>query len=407
MFDLDYAGAALAWEKAHLPPPTLTVTNPENGHAHLLYGLFTPVVMSDAARDAPIRYAAALQAALLAKLCADPGYAGLIAKNPFHEAWNTQWLQQLYTLGDLAEYVSLPKRLPKRSELAGVGLGRNCTLFDELRAWAYQWVREYQSNDASTAQWHSAVLGQAERLNAFDLPLAFNEVKAVAKSVARWTWLHFSDAAFSALQSVRGKRGGRPKTTTLDGSPWDLLEMSRATYYRQVKSGLLVPTVGLQGLDTELLTSGETKAISDNSTQPPPAGGEGDAQSYRTRLRERSPSIERETNSQLTDRLYGSTDKHSRLSRDTAQAEAKAWAYWEYCSPGTRGFWAAEWEKRKTPNAVHPRSVMPLHWPPLLLDEPDVMTSEGPVPYIEQVMRRVESNLLACGRAVPWGEWTG
>lgn len=407
MFDLDYAGAAFAWEKSNLPPPTLTVTNPENGHAHLLYGLLTPVAMSDAARDAPIRYAAALQAALLAKLCADPGYAGLIAKNPFHEAWHTQWLQHLYTLGDLAEYVNLPKRLPKRSELTGVGLGRNCTLFDELRAWAYQWVREYQSNDASATQWHSAVQGQAERLNAFDLPLAFNEVKAVAKSVARWTWLHFSDAAFSALQSARGKRGGRPKTTTREGAPWDALEISRATYYRQVKSGLLVPVVGLQGLDAEPLASGETKAISDNSTQPLTAGGEGGTQAHRLRLRDRNPGTERECNSQPTDRPQGSTDQHSRLNRDTTQAEAKAWAYWEYCAPGTRDFWAAEWEKRKMPDAMHPRSGMPWYWPPLLLDEPDVMTPEGPVPYIEQMMRRTEANLRACGRAVPWAEGAG
>lgn len=407
MFDLDYAGAALAWEKSHLPPPTLTITNPGNGHAHLLYGLVTPVVMSDAARDAPIRYAAALQAALLAKLCADPGYAGLIAKNPFHEAWSAQWLQQLYTLGDLAEYVHLPKGLPKRSELAGVGLGRNCTLFDELRAWAYQWVREYQSNDASPTQWQSAVLGQAERLNVFDLPLAFNEVKAVAKSVARWTWSHFSDAAFSALQSARGKRGGRPKTTTREGSPWDALEMSRATYYRQVKSGLLVPAVGQQGLDIKPLANGETKAISDNSTQPPPAGGEDGTQAHRTELRERNPGPECQTNSQRPARQQVGTEKYTRFSRNTALAEAKAWAYWEYCAPGTRDFWAAEWEKRKTQNATHPHDVMPWNWPPLLLEKPDLMTSEGPVPYIEQLIPRIEANLRACGRAVPWAEGAG
>lgn len=237
VFDLDYPGAAFAWEKANLPPPTLTVSNPENGHAHLFYGLTTPVGMSDAARDAPIRFAAAVQAAFLAKLCADTGYAGLIAKNPFHDAWRALWVQHLYDLGEMADYVELPKR---RAQQEVLGLGRNCTLFDELRTWAYQWVREYKRNDANAEQWLRAVLGQGEKLNSFNVPLSFNEVKAVAKSIAKWTWRNFSDAAFSAIQSARGKRGGRPATTTKHGDPWVKQGISRATYYRRLKSGLLV-----------------------------------------------------------------------------------------------------------------------------------------------------------------------
>ena len=80
-----------------MPPPTLTVSNPDNGHAHLFYGLTTPVGMSDAARDAPIRYAAAVQAALLVKLCADPGYAGLIAVGSY------DWVYTLFKAGIGAE----------------------------------------------------------------------------------------------------------------------------------------------------------------------------------------------------------------------------------------------------------------------------------------------------------------
>jgi hypothetical protein len=212
IFDIDYAGAAFAWEKARLPPPTITVSNPANGHAHLYYGLQTPVGLSDLARRAPVNYAAAIQAAFHARLCADPGYAGRIAKNPFHDAWKSLWVQHLYDLSELAEYVTLAKRLPRRENF---GVGRNCTLFDELRPWSYQWVREYKRNGASARQWHDAVLGQASRMNIFDTPLALNEVTAIAKSVAKWTWRHFTDARFSEIQSARGKLGGRPKTTTL------------------------------------------------------------------------------------------------------------------------------------------------------------------------------------------------
>jgi hypothetical protein len=239
IFDLDYTGAAFAWEKANLPPPTIAVSNPANGHAHLFYGLTTPVVVkSTAAREAPIRYANSVHAAFLARLRADPGYTNGIAKNPLHPSWRSIWVNHLYDLGELAEYVTLPKRLPRRESF---GVGRNCTLFDALRSWSYQWAREYKRNGASREQWRDAVLGQATRMNNFDTPLAYSEVKALAKSVANWTWSHFDDARFSGIQSARGKLGGRPKTTTRDGEPWTELGISRATYYRHLNSGLLVP----------------------------------------------------------------------------------------------------------------------------------------------------------------------
>lgn len=238
IFDLDYPHAGLKWEKENLPPPTISVVNSANGHAHLLYGLNTPIAMSDAAREAPIRYAASIQAAFRIRLSADVGYAGLIAKNPLHPSWRVWWVNKLYDLGEMAEYVTLPKRLPERTS---VGLGRNCMLFDELRAWAYQWVRLYKKNGATFTAWHAAALGQAESLNRFDHPLLFPEIQAISKSVAKWVWQRFTDSSFSALQSARGKRGGRPRTTTKDGEPWKELGISRPTYYRRRKSGLLVP----------------------------------------------------------------------------------------------------------------------------------------------------------------------
>jgi len=242
IFDVDRPGAAYAWEQANLPPPTIAIVNPANAHAHLLYGLTSPVCMSDAARGAPIRLAAAVQAAYLARLGADPRYGGLVAKNPLHAAWRTLWVQYLYDLGELAEYVELPRRVPRREVL---GLGRNCSLFDELRFWAYRWVLIYQQNGAGGDEWRRAVLGQAELLNVFDQPLSFNEVKTIAKSVATWVWRHFSAEDFSALQSARGKRGGRPRTTTRDGTPWVEQGISRATYYRRRSSPLAhEPAVG-------------------------------------------------------------------------------------------------------------------------------------------------------------------
>ncbi len=44
----------------------------------------------------------------------------------------------------------------------------------------------------SYGQWENAVLTSAERLNQFGSPLPFNEVKATVRSVARWTWAHYT-----------------------------------------------------------------------------------------------------------------------------------------------------------------------------------------------------------------------
>ncbi|WP_268920626.1 primase C-terminal domain-containing protein [Shimia sediminis] len=88
---------------------------------------------------------------------------------------------------------------------AAYGLGRNCTLFESLRQWAYKAIRqgwpEYE-------RWHEAVLTRARAYNDFEAPLPESEVRATAKSVAKWTHQHLSPAGFAAVQSQRGRRKG-------------------------------------------------------------------------------------------------------------------------------------------------------------------------------------------------------
>lgn len=231
IFDIDKAGGAFAWQDAGLPAPTISISNPENGRAHLYYGLKAPVCRSFAGRSGPLHYLAAVESAYKDELGADLGYAGLLAKNPFHPHWRTTWHPRLYELGELAEYVDLGKRRARPLEIAG--LGRNCTLFEGLRDWAYRAVLEHKRNRGSEDRWSEVVRDQAEQLNVFATPLTSSEVKCIAKSVARWTWREFSLDRFSEIQRARGKLGGRPRTTTKDGEPWVLLGVSRATYYRR------------------------------------------------------------------------------------------------------------------------------------------------------------------------------
>lgn len=209
-FDVDRELAHEAYFDASLPTPSLTVINPDNGHAHVYYGLITPVHKTNAARLKPLKFLAALEEGLRVKLGADAGFAGLIGKTPHHTKWRTlePHFEALYEIGELAEYVELPKTMPKRLAIR-TGIGRNVEIFDKLRFWAYKWKSDFLAAKKSQEHWTAAVMSQALSFNDFSVPLPLSEIKATAKSVAKWTWLNYtgrmSDADFSALQSKRKK----------------------------------------------------------------------------------------------------------------------------------------------------------------------------------------------------------
>jgi len=254
-FDVDRIGAAIDWSDRNAPAPTLTITNPENGHAHLLYALKTSIRTAPDGKMKPLRYAAAVENALRKKLGADTGYSGLICKNPNHSHWKIAvWQPELYTLDWLADSLDLNAANDKEI-VADYGLGRNCTLFDKTRKWAYRAIRqgwpEYE-------QWLQACY---ERASAYNLqlsaPLDENEVRGIAKSIAKWTLKNFSEDSFQAyiknthtrdIQAIRGKKGGslshgggRPVGRITIGSlnsekEWIALGISRSTYYRRLKN---------------------------------------------------------------------------------------------------------------------------------------------------------------------------
>ncbi|MDD1830038.1 replication initiation protein [Photobacterium sp. ZSDE20] len=250
IFDIDRQGAVLAWYDNDLPPPRWSSKTPENAHGHLSYRLKVSVCTSDMAHLEPMKYLAAIESAMTEKLKADRGFAGLLTKNPLHSHWQTEiWTEHEYTLDELADYLDL-KGHPKKG-IESSGLGRNCELFESASKWAYRAIRDYWAPNYKL-MWNEAVYDHVEALNAqFKVPLPVSEVKAIAKSIANWTYRNFTPQAFRASQAKKGAKGGKVSTggkiskrKPVQGSeaqtkPWEKLGMHRATYYRKKAKGLL------------------------------------------------------------------------------------------------------------------------------------------------------------------------
>ena len=215
VFDVDSSDGYEAWKDAGLPAPNWITFNPKNSHAHYGYYLEAVVARTSAAKQKPLRYLAAIEHVLAKRLGADMGYAGLITKNPVHGDWWTIWHHsEPFSLDYLAEFCPDADLAAynRRSRKEVGGLGRNVTVFDNVREWAYSAVREYWRPNGYEA-WADAVRAACESANAFGReqggPLPVSEIKATAKSIARWVWNRFTPAGFSQVQAHRGAKGGR------------------------------------------------------------------------------------------------------------------------------------------------------------------------------------------------------
>lgn len=217
VFDIDRSDAYFAWSDANLPQPTWLAKNRINGHAHIGYMLAAPVCTSYRARQNVIQYLAKIEQAYSLALGADRGYAGLITKNPCHNTWeNHTFGVQPYDLNYLADFVELHELKTDLSEVSG--LGRNCMMFDTVRYWAYEAIRAFVSG--SSDDWYAEVLKMAVNANsAFLEPLPHSEVKATAKSVARWVWRNHREAheKFIERQTAKGRIGGLKSNSSSGG----------------------------------------------------------------------------------------------------------------------------------------------------------------------------------------------
>lgn len=201
--------------------PNAVVENPANGHAHAVWALSEPVTRTEYAKRRPLALATAVIEGLRRATGGDEGYSGLITKNPTHTGWEASWwTNELYTLGYLRDRLedlgTMPPASWKRTKRRNsIGLGRNCSIFETARTWAYREVRHHFGDPQGFTR---AVHTHVHELNAeFPEPLRVSEANAIAKSISTWIitqsrlWADgpaVYEATFTTIQAARGRKGG-------------------------------------------------------------------------------------------------------------------------------------------------------------------------------------------------------
>lgn len=254
IFDLDGDLSVLDWADKGLPAPHLIVRNLDNGRSHMTYILKTSIKNDVTGLQKPIKYFSDVEHGLAVRIGADMNYNGLLTKNPFKSSAYKilSYESAPYDLDYLNEFVDKVLVKKQRDEKKkkkiedGFASGRNCTLFENLRLWAYaNWHRCHQT------ELRSNILEQAMVLNTFECELGIKEVETIANSVYRFITRHFSIERLNELKSDRARQSRKKSSANLiyvNGKPWEEEGVPKRTYYYRKGKNI---DVGRQSISKE------------------------------------------------------------------------------------------------------------------------------------------------------------
>jgi len=222
------------WDAMERIPPSLCIPNPRAPwRAHLVYELEPPVWLSSPKdREAganPFALVREVDARLRAYFGADPAYTGLLGRNPLAHP-HLIGGGKLWDLRSLLEELrDLTPRRRVAAYLDTATYGRNCELFDQVRAFAYGVVAMYRGQPNGFDHFRQAVAYEAHRLNKTLFrghpqgPLPRREVeRTIVKSVAKWTFHRYRGTRVWVLSGT-----GRVDRSTLSPAARALIEPLR------------------------------------------------------------------------------------------------------------------------------------------------------------------------------------
>ena len=172
------------------------------GGIHCVFALEVPIARHNAAHTLPLSYLAYVADRLSYHLGADPGYTGLITRNPINPGPDcfTHWGRLFpYTLSELDHL--LPKgKPPSRRQTA---IGRNCDLFMSMVSEVFRprWAAPL-SAQGWTKAWLEHV--RAQNIALFETNvLPDSECRSIAKSCFRYWMRHYDGGLCRRLRPSR------------------------------------------------------------------------------------------------------------------------------------------------------------------------------------------------------------
>jgi hypothetical protein len=234
VFDIDGDDAYTRAEDRGCPPPTFIALNRDNGHGHAAYLLEAPVSAYAKSSIKAMRYFEDVERGYINRLGADRSYPGFLCKNPLSPRWETDWQSVIpYRLDTLNDYLEKSdKRRIRNAEPLGVG--RNITMFDAVRKFAYKHCLEFKKNGQDLGDFFSLLQEVADATNRTFIPhLSYTEVKGITRSVAKWVWNRFSVERFSQIQRLRACRRWANSMSLTTTKPWAAEGICRRTWERR------------------------------------------------------------------------------------------------------------------------------------------------------------------------------
>ena len=107
---------------------------------------------------------------------------------------------------ELIEWIPRKIQQQKVPPRETIGLGRNCTVFEKVRTFAYSEWRRQKFDKARYQMLSDAVFQTAMDINSdFVNPMQVQEVKSIARSVSKWTSKHLTQENWTAWGDARRK----------------------------------------------------------------------------------------------------------------------------------------------------------------------------------------------------------
>jgi hypothetical protein len=115
------------------------------------------------------------------------------------------WHENAWGLTELLDFIPEAIKKWKPGEKEQIGLGRNCTVFDQTRGFAYSEWRHQGFNDQSRLM--DAVFNYAMNINvSFNIPMLDKEVHCIARSISKWTARHMDAGGLRAWHQEQNRK---------------------------------------------------------------------------------------------------------------------------------------------------------------------------------------------------------